>query len=223
MCRNFSWTLLGETFITDIMLVTLGSYEMVLGIQWLASLGPILWDFEKLRMEFKQGGRRVVLRGTQKTDLEWMGGKRFRKPFISQYNSFHVHITWSSTLKIGVMFICIADLEIQKLLEEFAIIFEEPKALPPHKEYDNKIHLKHGTTPINVRPYRYPTLQKDVIEKTVQEMLQAGVIRVSHSAYSSLIALVKKKDGSWRLCVDYMQLNKHAILTSFQYLPLKSY
>jgi len=77
MCRNFAWSLLGETFTTDIMLVTLGNCEMVLEIQWLASLGPILWDFEKLKMEFKKEGKRVVLRGTLKTDLEWMGGKRF--------------------------------------------------------------------------------------------------------------------------------------------------
>jgi len=70
MCKDFTWTLLGETFTTDVMLVTLGNYDMVLGIQWLASLGPILRDFEKLRMEFRRGGRRVVVRGTQKTDVE---------------------------------------------------------------------------------------------------------------------------------------------------------
>jgi len=63
--------------------------------------------------------------------------------------------------------------------------------------------LKEGTFPINVRPYRYPALQKDVIEQTMREMLQAGVIRPSQSPYSSAIVLVKKKDGLWRLCVDY--------------------
>jgi len=63
--------------------------------------------------------------------------------------------------------------------------------------------LKEGTSPINVRPYKYPALQKDVIEKAIQEMLQVGVIRTSHSPYSSPILLVQKKDGSWRLCVDY--------------------
>jgi len=61
------------------MLVPLENCEMVLGIQWLASLRPILWDFEKLRMEFKKGGRRVVLRCTQKTGMEWMGEKRFQQ------------------------------------------------------------------------------------------------------------------------------------------------
>jgi len=98
----------------------------------------------------------------------------------------------------------IVEPEMQKLLEDFVDVFEEPKTLPPPREYDHKILLKPGTTPISVRPYRYPALQKDIIEKAVQEMLQAGVIRTSHSPYSSPIVLVKKKDGSWRLCVDYI-------------------
>ena len=106
--------------------------------------------------------------------------------------------------------------EIQGLLNELADVFEEPKSLSPHRELDHKILLKPGSAPVNVRPYRYPTLQKDIIEKTVQEMLQAGVIRDSHSPYSSPIVLVKKKkDGSWRLCVDYRQLNKQTILDKF--------
>jgi len=44
-------------------------------------------------------------------------------------------------------------------------MFEKPKSLPPHKEDDHGILLKPRVSPINVSPYRYPALQKDVIEK----------------------------------------------------------
>ncbi|KAK9672380.1 hypothetical protein RND81_12G097000 [Saponaria officinalis] len=65
MCEQFKWELQGHEFSTDVMLVPLGGYEMVLGIQWLTSLGHVLWDFSKLRMEFKFQGRKHVLRGSQ--------------------------------------------------------------------------------------------------------------------------------------------------------------
>lgn len=71
---------------------------------------------------------------------------------------------------------------------------------------------------MNVRPYRYPTLQKDAIEMIIKEMLEGGVIRPSQSPFSSPIVLVKKKDGTWRLCVDYRELNKHTIKDNFQFL-----
>ena len=63
-------------------------------------------------------------------------------------------------------------------MSEYADIFAEPKGLPAHRNLDHKIVLKPGTAPINGRPYRYPTLQKDVIENAVREMLQLSLIHI---------------------------------------------
>nr|GEW73402.1 putative mitochondrial protein [Tanacetum cinerariifolium] len=49
----------------------------------------------------------------------------------------------------------------------------------------------------------------------VKELLKSGVIRISQNPFSSLIVMVKKKDGSWRMCVDYRQLNKYTVKDKF--------
>jgi hypothetical protein len=58
-CRNLKISIADEDFVIDSYGLALGSYEMVLGVQWLASLGPILWDFGKQSMLFIQNGRVV--------------------------------------------------------------------------------------------------------------------------------------------------------------------
>jgi len=87
--------------------------------------------------------------------------------------------------------------------------------LPPNRESDHKNPIKARKDPINVRPYRYPHLLKTEIEKQVEEMLKAWIIRQNNNLYSSPVILVKKKDDSWRFCVDYRALNKTTIPDKF--------
>jgi hypothetical protein len=58
-CRNITITIGAEHFIIDCYGLTLDSYEMVLGVQWLESLGPMLWDFTKRLLTFIRDGHHV--------------------------------------------------------------------------------------------------------------------------------------------------------------------
>jgi len=73
--------------------------------------------------------------------------------------------------------------------------------------YDHRIHLLPGTAPVAVRPYRYPQLQKDELERQCATMLSQGIIQTSTSPFSAPVLLVKKADGTWRFCIDYRTLN----------------
>jgi hypothetical protein len=64
-----------------------------------------------------------------------------------------------------------------------------------------------GAKPFQIKPYRYPPALKDEVEKQVREMLHKGIIQPSFSSFASPILLVRKKDGTWRFCVDYRYLN----------------
>lgn len=64
-----------------------------------------------------------------------------------------------------------------------------------------------GAKPPNIWPYHYGSLQKNEIEKAVQELLTGGFIRPSHNRFSFPVLLVKKNEGTWRMCIDYRELN----------------
>uniref|UniRef100_A0A151UII3 Retrovirus-related Pol polyprotein from transposon 17.6 n=1 Tax=Cajanus cajan TaxID=3821 RepID=A0A151UII3_CAJCA len=104
---------------------------------------------------------------------------------------------------------------ISSLLLKYQPLFLPPHSLPPTRYTDHHIHLLPNSSPVNVRPYRYPHYQKCEIEKQIEEMLHSGLIQPSNSPFSSSVLLVKKKDGSWRFCVDYRALNSISVKDRF--------
>ena len=73
------------------------------------------------------------------------------------------------------------------------------------------IELEEGAKPIMITPYRHPKRLKDEIEKTIKELLAMRHIRPSKPPLTSFVVLVKKKDGTIRMCIDYRVLNKKTI------------
>lgn len=71
------------------------------------------------------------------------------------------------------------------------------------------------TKPVSIVPYRYPYFQKNAIEKIVKELLATGLIQPRNNPFSSLVVLMRKLDGTWRLCVDHRGLNQVTLKAKF--------
>ena len=72
-------------------------------------------------------------------------------------------------------------------------------------------YLLKDAKPVITTPYRHPQKYKYEIEKVIQEILEMGHIQPSSSPFASPIVLVKKKNGTMRMCIDYRALNKKTI------------
>ena len=171
-------------------------------------------------MEFhKQDGKRVVLRGMNTYPPKPISSQRmevvlrqgdierateclltFRKP--PDNNTQH------STY-------------IQGLLQKHERVFRDlPVGRPPDRGFELIIDLEEGKQAVITTPYRHPKRYKDEIEKTIKELMELGYICPSSNAFASSMVLVKKKDGTLRICIYYIEQNNKTIKTGIPSLGL---
>ena len=108
--------------------------------------------------------------------------------------------------------------EQESFIQSFKDCFSDsiPNELPPKRDDDDhRIDLIPRSSPPNRPPYRLSHAQQEEILTQVNELLDKGMVRPSSSPYCSPVLLVQKKDGSYRMCIDYRALNKNTIKNRF--------
>ncbi|CAA7049796.1 unnamed protein product [Microthlaspi erraticum] len=184
--------------------------DVVLGYTWLASLGDTRANWARRMLSWKIEDHWVTIKGDPELSKEPISLRSMEKVIDMEGGGYLLELT---TLFEGEKSDNKGEYheKVNPILDEYQSVFEMPNELPPERSRSHAITLQSGTAPVNSRPYRYSFIQKNEIEKLVQEMMAARIIRPSVSPYSSPILLVKKKDGGWRFCVDYRALNKVTI------------
>ncbi|KAD6119714.1 hypothetical protein E3N88_10985 [Mikania micrantha] len=170
-----------STVIVDLYVLPLQGWDLVLGVSWLSTLGPVITNYAAATFEFVLNGTKILWQGDTTSTIQPIQFNGLRRLAQTDAITYYVHL---------------------RLMTEDPPLLQCP---------DDIRQINHRVSP----PYRYPHFQKQEIERLVTEMLQQGIIRHSNSPYSSPVLLVRKKDGTWRFCVDYRALNAITIRDRF--------
>jgi hypothetical protein len=152
-CNKINLTM-GEYVMNSPMIaIPMGGANVVLGIQWLQSLGTMAFNFQELFMKFSSEGKEIELRGIKGKPGKVIISngmtkllKKGHQGIIAQLCSLDVQTSKPSIPQ-----------DLQRIIDKHSKVFEDiPKGLPPTRNHDHEIHLIPGSVPPNIRPYRYP-------------------------------------------------------------------
>ncbi|GKA79301.1 putative reverse transcriptase domain-containing protein, partial [Tanacetum coccineum] len=100
-------------------------------------------------------------------------------------------------------------LEDIPVVKEFPDVFlENLPGLPPLHQVEFQIDLIPGAPPVARAPYKLAPSEMQELSNQLQELTDRGFIRLSTLPWGALVLFVKKKDGSFRMCIDYRELDK---------------
>ena len=215
VCSEVTVHIQGVSFSVNLHVLPLYGADVVFGVPWLKALGPVLTDYNNLVMKFMHDDRIIELKGSSETPLTAISPPQLRRLVQTQGASEFFHIRVCPSPEHTPNNSPNTQSAILDVINQFPSLFQPPTKLPPSRATNHHIHLLPNSTPVNVRPYRYPNFQKEEIESQVNTMLQNGIICPSNSPYSSPVLLVKKRDGTWRFCVDYRALNALTVKDRF--------
>jgi hypothetical protein len=208
---DLEFSLDGQKIRTNLNILPLGSYDMIIGMDWLEQHKAILDCYTKI-LSYKDNF------GTVRTTQGIPNPVSARKVSAMQLKK---------CIKKGCQVYAIQvmnllekedkpNLEDFFVLREFRDVFvDEIPELPPRREIDFSIDLLPGSAPISKAPYRMSLLELTELKIQLQELLDKEYIRPSVSPWGAPILFVKKKYGTLRLCIDYRQLKKMTIKNKY--------
>ncbi|KAI3791672.1 hypothetical protein L2E82_05533 [Cichorium intybus] len=128
---------------------------------------------------------------------------------ISKGGMFYLaYVAVAKPIKVGVANV--------NVVNKFPDVFpDELPGLPPDRHVEFTIELIPGAAPVTRAPYRLAPSEMVELRKQLEELLDRGFIRPSTSPWGAPILIVKKKDGSMRMCIDYRELNKITVKNKY--------
>jgi hypothetical protein len=187
-----------------VYVTALRAYDLIIGMDWLAAHRAMVDCLAKRVLCVNDQGRPVEIQGVQrKVSLRFMSTMKVKQCLRQGCQLYVVEV---ANERKG------PSLDQYPVLSEFQNVFpNELPGLPPERELDFTIELKPGAEPISKTLYRMTVPKICELQIQLKELLDLGIIRPSVSPWGVPIIFVKKKDGSLRMCIDYMDLNHFTV------------
>ncbi|GKA29889.1 putative reverse transcriptase domain-containing protein [Tanacetum coccineum] len=191
------------------MPVEMGSFDVIIGMDWLSKYQAVIVCAEKI-VRIPYGNETLIIHGDgsnqgSETRLNIISCTRTQKYMLKGCQVFLAHVTTKEA----------EDKSEEKRLEDVPILRDFPEVfpedlpgLPPTRQVEFRIDLVPGAAPVARAPYRLAPSEMKELSEQLKELSDKGFIRPSSSPWGAPVLFVKKKDGSFRMCIDYRELNK---------------
>ncbi|KAI3695288.1 hypothetical protein L1987_78283 [Smallanthus sonchifolius] len=183
----------------------LGSFDIIIAMDWLSNHHTEVICFEKcIRIPLPSGEILRVFGEKPYKGLKLMSCTTAQKYLRKKYIAFLAHIVQKDVKEKSIQDI--------PIIRDFPEVFpKDLSGLPPVRQVEFHIDLMPGANPVDRAPYRLAPSEIQELASQLQELSDKGFIRPSHSPWGAPVLFVKKKDGSFRMCIDYRELNKLTI------------
>ncbi|GJY56599.1 putative reverse transcriptase domain-containing protein [Tanacetum coccineum] len=198
--------------------VELGSFDIIIGMDWLRKYHVVIVCDEKL-VQIPYGNETLIFHDNKSNNgrESWLTIISCSKAQVYMVKGCQIFLAQISAKKEE-------DKSEGKQLKDVPIVQDFPEVfpedlpgLPPVRPVEFQIDLIPEAAPVARAPYRLVPSEMKELSEQLQELSDKGFIRPSSSPWGAPVLFVKKTDGSFRMCIDYLELNK---LTVKNHYPL---
>ncbi|GKC00871.1 putative reverse transcriptase domain-containing protein [Tanacetum coccineum] len=202
--RGCTLNLLNHPFNIDLMPVEIGGFDVIIGMDWLSKYHVIIVYAEKI-VRIPWGNETLIVHGDGSDNghgsrLNIISCTKTQKYFLKGCHVFLAHVTTKKA----------EDKSEEKRLEDVPIVRDFPEVfpedlpgIPPTRQVEFQIDLVPGAALVERAPYQLAPSRMKELSDQLQELSDKGFIRPISSPWGAPIFFVKKKDGSFRMCIDY--------------------
>ncbi|GJR05367.1 putative reverse transcriptase domain-containing protein [Tanacetum coccineum] len=202
--KGCTLTLLNQPFEIDLMPIKLGSFDVVIGMDWLSKYRAKILCDEKV-VHIPIDGETLIIRGDRsKTRLNLISCIKTEKYISRGCQVFMIQVVEKKADE--------KRLEDIPVVKEFPDVFpEDLPGIPPVRQVEFQIDLIPRAAPVARTPYRLAPSEMQELSNQLQELTDRGFIRPSTSPWGAPVLFVKKKDGSFRMCYHQLRVREEDI------------